>query len=86
MVNKKAIPKIIKTVGDFVRDESGIVSKKNILKTGALLGSAIIAANIVHGGHDSRHTNSFYVDYDVEESRVTAEHNHGSETIPSTEH
>jgi len=86
MLNKKAIPKIIKKVGDFVRDESGIVSKKNILKTGALLGSAIIAANIVHGGHGSRHTNGFEVDYDASQDRATATHSHGSETIPSGEH
>ena len=83
MLNKKAIPKIIKKVGDFVRDESGIVSKENILKTGALLGSAIIAASIVHGSHETQHTNTFKVDYDVQEDSATAEHSHGSEVSTS---
>lgn len=46
---KKELPKIIKKVQHFVADESGIISKENILKTGAILGSVIAVSTFVQG-------------------------------------
>ena len=56
-MNKKAIPKIAKKVQDFVKDESGVISKEKILKTGALLGAAVTMVNVVGGTHEMQHGN-----------------------------
>ena len=80
-MDKKAIPKIIKKIENFVQDESGIISKKNILKTGAVLGAIIAFANVAQGAHDVKHDNNIEMLEHVQaDDQAVAEHSHNINT------
>jgi len=85
-MNKKAIPKIAKKVQDFVKDESGVISKKNILKTGILLGAAVTMVNVVGGVHLNQHGNLLTLVTTPDPVTVTAEHSHNVYPDPAAAH
>jgi len=72
------IPKIKKSVKDFVEDENGIISKNNILKIGIAAGSiAILIAATAYADH-SKHTNDVSGNVDSDTKELTGTHTHHS--------
>jgi len=80
-MDKKAIPKIVKKIEHFVKDESGIITKEKILKTGAILGVSITLAQVAHGVHGTHANTLSEVQYDAATDTATATHSHN---IPSS--
>jgi hypothetical protein len=76
---RERIPKIEKSVKEFVRDESGAVTKDNILKAGIVLGFASFALVGSAAADHSSHTNSFTASFSGQS--VSGQHtHHGSHT------
>jgi hypothetical protein len=71
------IPKIEKTVKEFVRDESGAVTKDGILKAGMILGAASFA--LAGTAAATTHVNTLTVDWDGQTGTGTHSH-HGQHT------
>ena len=70
------IPKIEKSIKEFVKDETGAVTKDNILKAGIVLGVASIALMGSATADHTSHTNSISGSWDGQSATGTHSH-HG---------
>ena len=74
------LPEIKKEVKDFLSEESGIISKESVIKTGIVIGGILAAAkNVVgeHGFEENRviHKNDIKLLHEAGQP-VNASHNH----------
>jgi hypothetical protein len=72
---RKKLPEIKRDIKEFVRDESGFVSKDKILKAGFALGMASMIFAGTAAAHTS-HTNTFSQDFDDTSISLTGSHTH----------
>ena len=74
---EKIFPKIKKEVKHFVADESGVISKKNLLKTGIAIGGILALAHTVSAHHVSgwAHTNTLTIQ-ETDEGTYQGRHGH----------
>lgn len=70
------IPKIEKSVREFIKDESGSVTKDNILKAGIALGVASFALMGTATADHTSHTNNLSGTYDDPTKSITGSHSH----------
>ena len=69
------LPEIKKEVKDFLSEESGIISKENIIKTGIVVGSILAATkNIFAADNTVYHANN--IDIKNIAGEVNASHSH----------
>ncbi len=73
------MPKIEKTVKEFVKDEGGAVTKDNILKAGIFLGAASLALMGTAAADHTSHTNDLSASWDGMSATGTHSH-HGQHT------
>lgn len=77
----KIMPSIKKDLKQFVSDESGIVTKENIVKAGLILGAAIAASGLASASHGNVnsiiHTNNMAMT--PSEQTITGQHTHHSQ-------
>lgn len=81
-MNKKDIfPKIKKEIKYFLYDESGSMSKENILKAGITLGATYLLVKDVSAHHTSSTTHTNTLTLQSMQSSVTGTHSHHSNQI-----
>ena len=73
---KKELPKIERNIKDFVKDESGAVTKDKILKAGIALGIASFALVGSAAADHTSHTNSLSATVDETSGSATGTHSH----------
>ena len=78
------LPEIKKEVKDFLSEDSGIITKESIIKTGLLVGATLGLAKNVRAACGCPppvwcHTNSLSLGYDPDTSSATGSHAHHGE-------
>lgn len=74
------LPEIKKEVKDFLSEDSGVITKENIIKTGILVGGVLaLAKNVSAACARWDHSNDMGLAYDPASNTATGTHTHHAE-------